>query len=155
MAVTAHVFPKITENMGKKNINFSSDALDVLLIASGTYTWGATPETQAFVSDFLGGDGTHGALTEVSTSGTGYARQALGSVSFSSSGLVTTLTCANPSWASATFSAVYALFYDNAPSTDATRQIIAYWDLGGTQSVTGATFTLAINASGLVTWTSS
>jgi hypothetical protein len=155
MAVTAHVFPKLTENMGKKLINLSTDTLDVLLIASGTYTWGATPEGQSFVSDFLGGDGSHGALTEVSTSGTGYTRQALASVSFTSSGLVTTLTCANPSWANATLAANYALFYDGTPATDAGRFLMCYWDLGGSQTVTGATLTLTINASGLITWTSS
>lgn len=155
MAITAHVFPKFTESLGKKDINLSSDALSVLLIASGTYTWGATPEGQQFVSDFLGGDGTHGALTEVSTSGTSYARQALSSVTFSSSGLVNTLTSANPSWAGGTFSTVYALFYHNVAGADSGRYLIAYWDLGGTDQVTGATFTLGINASGIVTWTSS
>ncbi len=155
MAVTAHVFPKFTENLGKKNINLSSDALSVALVASGTYTWGATPEGQTFLSEFLAGDGTHGALTEVSTSGTAYTRQALASVTFSSSGLVTTLTDANPSWPAATFAAVYAVFYHNVAGADSGRYLMCYWDLGGSQSVTGATLTLAINASGLVAWTSS
>lgn len=155
MAITSHVFPKFTENLGRKNVSLTADTLAVLLIASGTYTWGATPEGQSFVSDFLAGDGTNGALTEVSTSGTGYTRQNLTSVTYTTSGLVNTLTCASPSWPGASLSAKYALFYDATPSTDAGRYLVAYWDLGGTQTITGVTFSLTINASGLVTWTSS
>jgi hypothetical protein len=40
-------------------------------------------------------------------------------------------------------------------SGDSSHPVILYWDFGGTQSVSGTTFTLTINASGLVTWTAS
>ena len=154
MSVSPHIFPSVTLNGLKKSLNLSSDTLKVLLISSGTYAWNSTAEGHQFVSDFLGGSGG-GSLTEVSTSGTGYTRQSLTSVSLADSALVTTLTCANPSWTSATFSASYALFYDSAGGTDSANQIICYWDFGSSQSVTSATFTLTINASGLATWTSS
>lgn len=154
MAVTAHVFPKFEQNLGAKAISLSSDTLACLLIASGTYTWNSTAQGHQFVSDFLAGSGG-GALTEVSTSGTGYGRQNLTSVSWSTAGLVSTLTCANPAWSSSTISAAYALFYDNTPATDATRQLICYWDFGGTVSSSSGTFTLQINGSGLVTCTAS
>lgn len=156
MAVTAHYFPKFETKLGAAAVNLSSDTLNVGLVASGTYTWGSTPESQTWVSDFLTtGDGTHGALTEVS--GGGYSRQALSGVSFSSSGEVVTLTAStNPSWTSATFSCVYGFLYDaTVGSGDSSHPIILYWDFGGTQSVSGATFTLTINGSGLVTWTAS
>lgn len=126
------------------------------LIASGTYTWGATPEGQQYVSSFLAGDGTHGALTEVSTSGTGYTRQAATSVTYTASGEIVTLTSANFSWSSATFSTVYGFLYDaTVGSGDSSHPIIAYWDFGGSQSASSTTFTLTVNASGLVTWTAS
>jgi hypothetical protein len=127
-------------------------------VASGTFNWVAATEAYVTVSDFLTNAGASGggALTEVSTSGTGYTRQSLTSVTATNSGLVTTLTCANPSWAAATFSANYAFFYDAVTDTnDTTRLLICYWDLGGTDTVSSGTFTLNINASGLVTWTSS
>lgn len=157
MAATQHFFPKFeSTQLGLKTVNLTSDTLNVGLIASGTYTWGATPEGQEFVSDFLGGDGTHGALTEVSTSGTGYTRQALTSVTLSASGEVVTLTSANPAWSSATFSTVYGFIYDaSVGGSDSAHPIILYWDFGGSQSVSGATFTITVNASGLVTWTAS
>ena len=154
MSVTAYFQPKFEQNhLGKKLVNLSSDTLNVGLIASGTIAARGTSEGYEFVSDLLANGGS--ALTEVSTSGTGYTRQSLTSVSYTVSALVVTLTAANPSWSAATFSTVYGWIHDETASsaTDATRPLIALWDFGGTQSVSGATFTLTVNASGLVTWT--
>lgn len=154
MAVTAYFQPAF-ENaaLGAKLANLSTDTLQVGLIASGTLAARGTSENYVFVSDLLANGGS--ALTEVSTSGTGYTRQALTSVSYTRSGLVVTLTAANPSWPAATFSTVYGWLHDETASsgTDATRRLIALWDFGGAQSVTGAMFQLTVNASGLVTWT--
>jgi hypothetical protein len=157
MAVVSHYFPEFEIQGFTKTVNLSSDTLTVGLIASGTFTWGSTPEGYTFVSSFLAGDGTHGALTEVSTSSTGYSRQALVSPTLTASGEVITLTCStNPSWSSATFSTVYGFLYDSSVgSGDSSHPIICYWDFGGLQSVSSATFTLTINGSGLVTWTAS
>lgn len=153
MAVTAHVFPTLDLAIGTKTVNFTTDTLRVLLVSAGTYTWNGTSQGHTHVSDFLAGSGG-GALTEVA--GGGYARLTLGSVTYTDSGLVTTLTCANPSWSSVTFSALYAAFFDNTVGgTDATNQLLCYWDFGGAQSVTSATFTLTISGSGLITWTAS
>ena len=156
MAVTAHVFPSLTQKSITKILSLNNvDSLKVGLIASGTYTWNGTSQGHATVTDFLGGSGG-GALTEVSTSGTGYTRQALTSVTATTTGLVATLTCANPSWSSATFSANYAFFYDAAVDTnDGTRVLLCYWDLGATDTVSAGTFTLNVAGTGLVTWTSS
>lgn len=141
--------------MATKAVSLTVDTLNVGLIASGTFTWGATPEGYTFVSSFLAGDGTHGALTEVS--GGGYSRQGLSGVSVGVSGEVVTLTAStNPSWTSATFSTVYAFLYDaTVGGSDSAHPIIAYWDFGGSQSVSASTFTLVIGGSGLVTWTAS
>jgi len=154
VAVTAYFQPKFEQNhLGKKLVNLSTDTLNVGLIASGTLAARGTAEGYEFVSDLLANNGS--ALTEVSTSGTGYTRQSLTSVSYTVSALVVTLTAANPSWATSTFSTVYGWLHDETASsgTDATRPLICIWDFGGTQSVAGTTFTLTVNASGLVTWT--
>lgn len=164
MAVTAHPFPKYqlnhlrwkstAQNVSPFPADLSADTLKVALITAGTYTWNATAQGHEFLSDFLGGSGG-GALTEVSTSGTGYSRQNLTSVTFTAATNVDTLTCANPNWPTSTFTATYAVFYDETASnaTDATRPIIGYWDLGGTTGVAAGTYTLTISGSGLVTWT--
>jgi hypothetical protein len=151
-----HYFPVFETLMGSKDINLTSDTLNMGLIASGTFTWGTTPEAYEYVSQLLAGDGTHGALTEVSTSSTGYSRQALTSVTLTSSGEVVTLSATSPAWASATFSTVYGFLYDaSVGSGDSSHPLIAYWDFGGSQSVSSATFTLTVSASGLVQWTAS
>lgn len=152
MTVNAYFQPKFEQNhVGKKLVNLSSDTFNVGLIASGTLAVRGTSEGYEFVSDLLANGGS--ALTEVS--GGGYSRQALTSVSYTESGLVVTFTAANPSWSSATFSTVYGWIHDETASsaTDATRPLLCIWDFGGTQSVSGATFTLTVNGSGLVTWT--
>ena len=94
-----------------------------------------------------------GAGTEAS--GTGYTAggQALTSVTVATSGTVTTFDCADPSWASSSISAAFAVFYDAQGGTDATNVPIAYWDLGGTQVSSDGDFTLTINASGVVSLT--
>jgi hypothetical protein len=151
MTAVAHYFPVFETLLANKSINLTSDTLTVGLIASGTFTWGATPEGYEYVSQFLAGDGTDGALTEVS--GGGYSRQALTGVSFTRSGENVTLSAANPAWTSATFTTVYGFLYDSTVgSGDSTHPIIAYFDWGGSQAVSGATFTLTIGANGLVQW---
>ena len=124
--------------------------LKVGLIATGTLN--ATRSTTAayeFVADLLANSGS--ALTE--EAGTNYARQVLASVTWTRAALVDTLTCANPSWTTATISSKYAFFYAEGGGTDATRPLIAIWDFGGTVSVVAGTYTLQIAGTGLVTWT--
>jgi hypothetical protein len=156
MAAAGHYFPVFETLLASKAIDLTTDTLEIGLIASGTFTFGATPQGYEFVSQFLAGDGTDGALTEVSTSGTGYARQALTSVTFARTGENVILSAANPSFAAATFSTVYGFLLDSTVgTTDATHPILAYFDWGGAQSVSGATFTLTIGASGLLEWSGS
>jgi len=160
MAQAAHVFPNITQQMGANTgtqVNLATDTLKVGLVASGTFNWVAATEAYTTVSQFLtnAGSGGGGALTEVV--GGGYARVSLSGVTYTETGLVSTLTCSNPTWTNVTFNSLYAFFYDFTAggSSDVNGLMIAYWDFGGTQSVAGASFSLTINASGLVTWTSS
>lgn len=158
MAVTAHVYPNATQQLATKTENLATDvSLKVGLASAGTYTWNGTSQGHKFVSDFLAGSGG-GAMTEVA-GGLGYSRQALTSVAATTTGLVTTLTCATISWtATSNFSATYAFFFDSAigAGSDSATPLICYWDFGGTVSVVaGGNFTLTINASGLVTWTAS
>lgn len=152
MALNAWYQPKFELNhLGKKLVNLSSDTLTFGLIASGTLAVRGTTEGYEFVSDLLANGGS--ALTEVS--GGGYSRQSASSVTWTVSGLVATLTCANPVWSSVSFTTVYAWLHDETASsgTDATRPLIGLWDLGGSQVVSSANFTLQVNASGLGTWT--
>lgn len=144
MAVTAHVYPQIQQKMGTKAVALNTDALKVMLLA--TYTYANTHVTMADVV---------AAGTEAT--GTGYTAGglALTGVTLTTSGFVTTLTCASPSWATSTITAAAAVFYDAAGGTNATNFPIVHWDLGGSQSSSGAAFTLTISGSGLLTLTAS
>ena len=151
-----HFFPVFQSLMTAKAVNLGSDTFKAGLIASGTFTWGPAPQTYEYVSQFLAGDGTDGPLTEVSTSGTGYSRRALPTVTFTTSGEINTFTCGNIIWNPATFAASYAFFYDaTAGSGDSSYPVMGYWDFGGSEPVSDTAFTLSPNASGLFTWTSS
>jgi hypothetical protein len=156
MALVAHYFPVFETLMGTKAVNLTSDTINAGLIASSSpaFTWGATPEGYEYVSQFLAGDGTHGALTEVS--GGGYTRISVTGLSLTSSGEVVTFTCSNPSWSSVTFVTTYGFLYDaSVGSGDSSHPIICYWDFNGAQTVSSSTFTLNVPATGLVQWTAS
>jgi hypothetical protein len=151
MAVTPHVFPSFTQNMAAKALQLAStpDTIKVALYNGSTPTWPGTLGVATVVT--LANWVTVTGFTEIT--GTGYSAggATATSVATTTSGLVTTLTCANVTWSSATFTAAQAVFYDSSVSND----LICYWDFGGSQSVSGATFTLTISGSGLVTWTAS
>jgi hypothetical protein len=156
MAVTTYCQPYFVQAfMGQKLPNLTTDTLNVGLIATGPGTLAARTVTQGYeyVSQLLANNGS--ALTEVSTSGTGYSRQSLVSVTWTLSALVVTLTASNPAWTSSTFTSYYGWLHDETVSsgTDATRPLLLIWDFGGAQPVTSSTFTLVVNASGLETFT--
>lgn len=98
--------------------------------------------------------GTYGAATTSYTqltgnsdevSGTGYSAGgvALGNVTPSLSGTTAMTTFSpNPSWTTATFSATGALLYNNTRRGPILQPTVAVFDFGGTQTVTGGTFTV-------------
>jgi hypothetical protein len=145
MAVTAVTFPQFQQKLATKAVNLTSDPFKVMLLSAYTFA-----NTHATMADVVA------AGTELT--GTGYTAGglALTSVTATTTGTVTKLSCANPAWTSATFSGVnYAVFYDAIGGTNATNFPVCYWNFGGAQSVSAGTFTLTINASGLYTVTSS
>jgi hypothetical protein len=144
MAVIAHYYESFGNAVLTKTVNVTSDTLQVLLIASGTYTWNSSAVNDVHVSDFLAGSGA-GAMTEVSAGGTNYSRKTLATVTVSQTyaapnAYMTLVISSNPTWSAATFSASYAVFFDNTVGgTDSTNQMICYWDFGGSQVITSGT----------------
>lgn len=155
MALNGWFQPKFMQNhLGKKLVNMSSDTFNVGLIISGTALAArGTTQGYEFVSDLLANNGT--ALTEAS--GGGYSRLSLASVTWTVSGLVTTFTAASPTWNPLTASITYAWIHDETASsgTDATRPLLAIYDLGGTQSPSAVPFELVVSGSGIWTDTAS
>lgn len=57
---------------------------------------------------------------------------------------------ADPSWASSTITAHYAVVYDRTPGSDATRPLIGLYDFGSNQSTTNGTFAITFDSLGLL-----
>lgn len=152
--MTAWAQPKFVLNqLGKKKIDFSADTLKIGLIASGTLASRGTTEGYEFVSDLLANGGS--ALTEVA--GTGYSRLSLSSVTWALSALIVTLSAANPTYTSPSFTFKYGWIHDETASsaTDATRPLITLIDFGATQTAGGSSFPLAVDTAGLFNITAS
>lgn len=144
MAVAAHVYTRFAKSLADKLVQLETDTLKVTLHTS-SYT--PAQDTHQFQSD----------LTNELTTANGYTAggATLSSVSLTESGHVYTLTCANPQWTTATFTAAFAVFADTTPGSAATNPLLCYWDFGGSQTAGGGTFTLQIASGGLVTFTGS
>ena len=144
MPATGKAYPKLHDSLAQKKIDFDSDSLKVMLLASYTYS-----AAHQYVSD------VKAAGTE-STSGV-YAAGgvALTSVTWTLSGDVYTLDAANTVFdASTGTDAAFAVIYDATPGSDATNPVIGYVNLdgaGGTVAVLGINW----NASGILTQTAS
>jgi hypothetical protein len=81
-------------------------------------------------------------------------------VTWTRSGDVYTLDAADTAWnaAGGSLAGAFAIIYDSTPASDATRPLIGYVNLdgsGGTLTATDANFTIAWNASGILTVTAS
>ncbi len=146
MAVTAHVFPQFAQLAMSKSDNWSSDTL---MVALSDVTGPVTLSTSGVQAAKTWSDWKTNVAAEIT--GTGYTAGgvALTGVSLATSGDVATLSCSNPSWTGATFTANQAVFYDSV-----TGDLVAFWDFGGAVSVTSGTFTLD-TAAGIVTATAS
>lgn len=148
----AYFQPLFEQNhVGKKLVNLSTDTLQVGLIATSGLAARSVSQGYEFVSQLLANNGS--ALTEVSTSGTGYTRQALTSVTYTRSGLLVTLAAANPSWAGANFTTFCGWVHDETASsaTDATRPLVCIWDFAGAQNAAG-TWKVLLTGGEIVQW---
>jgi hypothetical protein len=152
MAVTGHVFPQWLLGVNAGNIAMTGGTYKVAL---GNAAGPIALSTSGISTAKLFTDWT-AIVTEIS--GTGYTAggATVSSPTFTAGGTsnsVTTWTSGtNPSWTTATFTANQAVFYESSAST---VQLICFFDFGGAVTVTGATFTLSINGSGLLTATAS
>lgn len=127
----------------KKKLDLSADTLKIMLCTS---TYSPNQDTHQFKSDVT---------NEVT--GTGYTATGatLTSVSLTYTGAtnVYMLDAADPSWASSTITARYAVIYDATPASDATRPLIGYIDFVTDQSSSSSTFTIVFDSAGIATTT--
>lgn len=144
MAVTAFVYGLTLQSVFNKEIDFDSDDIRAALVTSSY-----TPDQDA--------DRYWSSVVANEVSGTGYTANGIAlttkTVTYTGGLNQLKLDCDDISWTSSTITARYAVFYDRTPASDATRPLLCYWDFGANQSSVSGTFTLTINASGLITAT--
>ncbi len=129
---------------GQSPIDYLSDTIKVLLTTS-TYTPSQTSPTAVLADVTIGGG---------EVSGTGYTTggATLGTKTAGVASLVTTIDAADSVWTSASFTARYAVVYDDTLSSPS-KPLISHEDFGGNQTVTGADFTLQWAGTGIGTIT--
>jgi hypothetical protein len=135
--------------MGTNAAKPSTDSFKTALFGNAV---SPAQSTTAALTQYAGASSTWSTSNEIA--GTGYTA---GGVSVSSptwtqaSNVVTFTSAGTPQWTSATLSNVYGCFvYD----TTSSNQGISWNYFGGAQSVTGGTFTINWNASGICTFSS-
>ncbi len=101
------------------------------------------------------GDDYYGGLASNEVSGTGYTAggKTLTSPTVTYTGATNKLVfdAADLSWTSATISGIrYAVIYNDTPASTSAKGLIGYQDAGSDVSVSGGTFDLIWNASGIV-----
>lgn len=123
-------------------INYSSDTLNFVLVTStGDAVADATKQGYTYESDFN--------TNEVS--GTGYTVRGVapGSQAVTQTSHVVKITSANPSWSTATITASGGYLVKHV-ATAAASPAIAYYTFGGSFTSTAGSFTVTVNASGLI-----
>ncbi|GKT09620.1 hypothetical protein [Desulforhabdus sp. TSK] len=131
-------FNSFKEYMADGTIDLDSHTFKALLLTDA-YTPDAT---DTVVADLSG---------EVAN-GNGYTTGGvvLANVTWNRSGGTVTFDADDPVWTSATFTARYLVIYDDTPTSPA-DPLLLLKDFGANKSVTGGTFTVEFDASGIFT----
>lgn len=135
------VYTSFTKDIGTGAIDLDTDNIWCML-ATNTYTPSAAHDRRDDITN--------------EASGTGYttAGQSVGTVTATIVGTKTQYDCADPTWATSSISARYAIFYKKTGGAASTDPLIVCLDLTGSSSnltsVAGP-FTITIGSAGFVT----
>jgi hypothetical protein len=129
------IYDKFGQKVGNKEIDLDTDDLKVCLLTS-TYTPSNAHEFYA-------------QLTNEVASGNGYTTggNLLTGVTWTESSGITTLSANDPAWTLATFTARYAVIYDDTASG---KPLICLYDFLSDKNVNYGTFTLYFNVNGVM-----
>lgn len=143
---TLKVYGKALDHLADADVDWVADTIKVALVAS-TYT--PDQDTHDFFDDvdqdeisgtgYTTGGATLGNKTRTYDSGTN-------KITLDADDITT-------DWTSASFTARYAVIYKSRGGAASADELIGWVDFGGDQTVSGGTFSIAWNAAGLVTLT--
>ena len=131
------IYNKFKEYMADGTIDLDTDAFKIML-TTDSYTPAATHSVKADVDNEV--------------EGTGYTAggASLASVTWTESSGTVTFDAADISWTTATFTARYAVIYDDSVG-DPVKPLVCLIDFGTDKSVTAGTFTIQFHANGIFT----
>ena len=133
------IYNKFKEYMGDGTMDMDNDSFKIMLTTS-SYTPAATHSVKADVDNEISGSGyTAGGAT-------------LQNVTWTESSGTVTFDATDISWTTATFTARYAVIYDDTPS-DPLDPLVCLIDFGTDKSVTAGTFTIQFHANGIIALT--
>jgi hypothetical protein len=136
--VASGMYNRFRYNLMAKQVDLTSATLKVALMAVG-HSFSATDNTWSQVS----------ANEITNTSGSSYvAGGQLLTTPTVTQAAATKFDADDSIWTQASFSAYFAVIYDTY-----NNNLIACIDFGGVKTVTGGTFTISYNASGIITVT--
>ncbi len=132
------IYERFKANLMNKIVDLEADVIKVSLM-DNVHTETATNDTWSQVS-----------TNELPTAGGYTAGGATLAGAAVTQAAATMFDGTNTAWTSATFSAYYAVLWDDTVATD---DLICSFDFGGIKTVTAGTFTIQWHANGIITLT--
>ena len=129
------IYNRFKANILNKEIDCEADTIKAALL-NNSHSFTATHNTWSQVS------GNEISGTGYTTGGATLAGKAV------TQAATTKFDATDPSWTTATITAYHMVLYDDTHATD---DLICSFDLGGAQTVTAATLTVAFHADGILT----
>lgn len=133
------IYERFKANLMNKIVDLEADTIKCALMATGHSASTAADNVWADVS-----------VNEIS--GTGYTAGGAALASKAVTQAATTkFDAADTAWTTATFTAYYAVLYDDTITTPTADDLICSFDFGGAKTVTSGTFTVQWATAGIIT----
>jgi hypothetical protein len=134
------IYDTFKEYLGDGTIDMDGDSFKICLLDDG-HTPDATDSGYADVS------------ADELASGNGYTTggETLTTVVWDRTGGTVKFDADNAQWTSATFTARYAVIYDDTVTTPTADPLVCLIDFGANKQVSSGTFTIEFNSSGIIT----
>lgn len=142
---TAKAYGGFLQSLANKEIDLDTDVIKVMLTTSAYTPDQDTHRYKSSVTNEVAGTGyTAGGATLTSVT-----------VTYDAATNTLKFDAADTVWANSTITARRAVVYDSSPATDATRPLICWIDFDADTSSTAAAFTIAWDAAGILTLSTS
>ena len=138
--MASKVYGSLLAKVFNKEVDWDTDTIKVMLLSS-SYT--PNQDTHDYLEDVVANEVTGTGYTAGGQTLTGKT------ITYDGASNTTVLDANDVSWSNSTINARYAVIYDDAGSTNATKVLLGYVDFGSDQSSTNGAFTITWDATGI------